>query len=290
MEEYGEIIKNANLKDYNTYKIGGICKYLIKPYNIECLKKLIEYLKENNLKYFILGKGSNVILPDSIFSGVVILLSNINKIEINNDIVYAEAGITLNNLINTLINNNLKGLENLYGIPGTLGGAIVQNAGANKVTISDYLVDVTYLEDGIIKTLKKEDCNFKYRSSNFKNDKNKIILSCTFKLDYANKSDMEKTIKENLLKRKNTQPLEYPNAGSVFKNLDTISAGKLIEDNNLKGYHINDAYISEKHANFIINKGNATSQDIKDLINYIKKTIKEKENIDLELEQEIINY
>lgn len=290
MQQYGELKENVNLKDYNTYKIGGKAKYLIKPYNIEALKDLIRYLKENSIKYFILGKGSNVILPDEDYDGVVILLSKLNHIEIKNNVVYAESGILLNNLINELMNNNLSGLENLYGIPGTLGGAIVQNVEAHKTQISDYLIDIKYLEDDKIKEIRKEDCNFVYRSSIFKKNKSKIILSCTFSLQFKDKSEIKKQIEEIVKKRVATQPLEYPNAGSVFKNPESIPAGKLIEDNNLKGYHINGAYVSNKHANFIVNLDNATSKDIKDLIDYIKIKIKQNTNIDLELEQEIIKY
>ncbi len=290
MQQFGELKENVNLKDYNTYNIGGKAKYLIKPYNIEALKGLIRYLKENSIKYFILGKGSNVILPDEDYDGVVILLSKLNHIEIKNNVVYAESGILLNNLINELMNNNLSGLENLYGIPGTLGGAIVQNVEAHKTQISDYLIDIKYLEDDKIKEIRKEECNFVYRSSIFKKNKSKIVLSCTFSLQFKDKNEIKKQIEEIVKKRIATQPLEYPNAGSVFKNPESIPAGKLIEDNNLKGYHINGAYVSNKHANFIVNLDNATSKDIKDLIYYIKIKIKQNTNIDLELEQEIIKY
>ena len=290
MNKYGEVINNANLKDYNTYKIGGIAKYLVKPNSVENLKELINYLKENNIKYFILGKGSNVILPDENYDGVVIILEKLNNIEINNNIVTVESGCSLNKLINTLINNNLSGLENLYGIPGTIGGSIIQNAGCLGTTISDYLESVTYLENNKINEIKKEECNFSYRNSLFKNDKNKIIISTKFKLNNGNKDEMMEIVKTNMLNRKNKQPLEYPNAGSVFKNPENTSAGKLIEDNNLKGYNVFGAYVSEKHANFIINKDNATSKDIIELINKIQKIVKNNNKIELILEQEIIKY
>ena len=290
MNNYGEVLENVSLKNYNTYKIGGNAKYLIKPYNSDNLIKLIEYLKNNNINYIVLGGGSNIILPDEDYDGVVILLSKLNSIKIDDNKVMVESGINLNKFINTLIENNLGGLENLYGIPGTLGGAIRGNAGANGSSISDYLESVTYLENNIKKTIYKNDCLFDYRNSIFKGDKNKIILDATFNLYKKDKVKMKELIKNNYEKRKNSQPLEYPSAGSVFKNPNNYSAGKLIEDVGLKNYNINDAYVSEKHANFIINKGNATSKDIKDLINYIKLKVYEKYNINLELEQEIINY
>lgn len=290
MKEYGILKENVFLKNYNTYKIGGKVKYLIKPYDINNLILLLDYLKTNKINYFIIGKGSNIILPDQDYNGAIILLDNLNKISIKDNYVNVESGISLNNFILKLVNENLKGLENLCGIPGTVGGAIVQNAGCYNSTISDHLESVTYLEKGIIKTIEKDKCNFKYRNSIFKKNKNLIVLSCTFKLEKGYKEEMLSIIKEHNLKRKNTQPLLYPNAGSVFKNPINNSAGKLIDELGLKNYHINDAYISEKHANFIINKGNAKSKDIIDLIKYIKKEVKNKYDIDLELEQEIIKY
>lgn len=290
MKEYGEILENVSLKKYNTYNIGGNARYIIKPYNVDNLIELIKFLKKNNYKYFVLGKGSNVILPDEDYDGIVILLDNLNKVIINENKAMAEAGIPLNLLINKLIDNNLGGLEKLCGIPGTLGGAVIGNAGCNGSSISDFIISITYLENNIIKTIKKEDCNFKYRSSIFKGDKNIIVLSVKFNLINKNKDEMREIVKINMTKRKNSQPLEYPNAGSVFKNPTDMSAGKLIEDANLKNYHINDAYVSDKHANFIINKGNATKKDIVNLINFIKREIKRIYNIDLELEQVIIEY
>lgn len=290
MNLYGEVLENVSLKDYNTYKIGGKTRYLVKPYNIDSLKELLIYIKNNNLKYIIIGNGSNIILPDSDYDGVVILLSKLNEIKINENTINAFCGVSLTYFVNELVKNNLGGLESLSGIPGTLGGAIFNNAGCYGQTISDKLNSVTYLENGEIKTINKEECNFSYRDSIFKKNKNFIILSAKFKLDYKNKEEMLNIIKENMIKRNTSQPLNYPNAGSVFRNPIGYSAGKLIEDAGLKNYHINGAYVSDKHANFIINKDNASSADIIELIEYIQKEISEKYNIKLKLEQEIIKY
>lgn len=290
MNEYSEVLLNVSLKKYNTYKIGGKTKYLVLPYNIDNLIKLIKYIKENNLKYMIIGCGSNIILPDEDYDGVTILLNKLNKINIENNIVEVESGISLTYFINELVKKNLGGMECLSGIPGTLGGAIVGNAGCYNQTISDNLISVTYLENDEIKTINKIDCNFLYRDSIFKHNKNIIILSAKFKLYYKDEKEMKDIIKENMMKRKDNQPLEYPNAGSVFRNPTSYSAGKLIEDCGLKNYNINGAYISNKHANFIINKDNASSKDIIKLIEYIKEKVNKKYNISLELEQEIIKY
>lgn len=290
LRDFGIVLENVDLKNYNTYKIGGIAKYVVKPNSVDNLIDLIEYLKRENIEYFVLGKGSNVILSDEDFDGVVILLDNLNKCDINENIVKVEVGIVLGTFIMNLVNNNLGGLENLCGIPGTLGGAIVGNAGCYGSQISDYLVNVTYLEDGEVKTISKNECEFSYRDSLFKRDKNKIVLSCKFSLNKSNKEIMLNIIKENTLKRKNSQPLEYPNAGSVFRNPEGVAAGKLIEDLGLKDYNINGAYVSNKHANFIINKDNATSDDIIKLIECIKEKVEKEYGIKLILEQEIVKY
>lgn len=290
MRNYGELLENESLKKYNTYKIGGKAKFLIKPYDINNLKKLLEYLNNKKIQYLLLGKGSNVILPDENYNGVVILLDKLNKIEIKDNLVTVEAGTILNNFINECINNNLGGLENLYGIPGTVGGAIVGNAGCNKSEISDNLIEITYLKDGNIISKNKKDCLFEYRNSEFRNKNDIIILSAKFLLEYKDKEGMKQIIKNNITKRKKNQPLEYPNAGSVFKNPINNSAGKLIDEAGLKNYNIGGAFISDKHANFIINKNSATSKDILSLIEYIKKEVLKKYNINLELEQIIIKY
>lgn len=290
MKEFGIVLENVSLKDYNTYKIGGNAKYIVKPSSVDNLINLIEYLKKENIDFLVIGKGSNIILPDEDFDGVLILLDNLNKYVIKDNVVEVEAGIILGTFIMNLVNNSLGGLENLCGIPGTLGGAIVGNAGCYGSLISDYIVSITYLENGTIKTISKNDCKFSYRNSIFKRDKNKIILSCKFELYKSNKEDMLEVIKENNLKRKNSQPLEYPNAGSVFRNPEGVAAGKLIEDLGLKNYNINGAYVSNKHANFIINKDNAESKDIVTLIEFIQEKVEKEYGIKLILEQEIIKY
>lgn len=290
MEEYGEVKTNVSLKDYNTYKIGGKTKYLVKPFDVDSLIKLIDFLKINNIKYIVLGKGSNIILPDNDFDGCIILLNNLNDLEITDKKVVAKSGISLNKFVIELINNNLKGLEPLYGIPGTVGGAIISNAGCYGKTISDYIYSVKYIEHGKIYEIKKEDCNFTYRNSIFKNDNNKIIIEATFILDDGNKEELLEYIKEIQTKRISAQPLEYPNAGSVFRNPEGLSSGKLIDDLGLKGYSVGGAYISEKHANFIINKNNASSEDILKLIDIVKNKVKETYKIDLELEQIIVKF
>ncbi len=194
----------------------------------------------------------------------------------------------LNKLANELSSKGYTGIEWATGIPGTIGGAIYGNAGAYKSSMSEILVDVTLLDNENIITLKNEKLEFNYRDSLLKHRKNLIVLSCNMKLEKGNIDEIKKTIEERTLKRIETQPLEYPNCGSVFRNPEGMAAGKLIDDSGLKGYTEGGAKISEKHANFIINYDNATSEDIIKLIELIKDKIKKNYNIDLVLEQEII--
>lgn len=286
LDEFGEVTVNIDLCEYNTYKVHSIAKYLIIVDNIVKLTKLINYLNAENLKYFVIGNGSNIIMP-SFYDGVVIKL-NINDLEIKNDKVIVGASYMINRLSMDTINHNLSGLEWASGIPGTIGGSIYGNAGAYNDSISNYVEEIEVLENNHIKILKKNDIFFEYRSSSLQK-RNLIILKATLKLKKGNKAESLALVNDRLQRRINTQPLNYPSAGSVFRNPDGFYAGKLIEDLNLKGTTIGGAKISEKHANFIINTGSATGENIIELINLIKTKVKEKYQIDLILEQKIIN-
>lgn len=278
-----KITKNKNLKDYNTYKLNAICKTFIEIDAEEELIKLISNIKE---PYKIIGNGSNLILPEYI-NGIIIHL-NLKVIYIKNNEITASSGILLPNLVNKTINNNLTGLEWASGIPASLGGAIMNNAGAYKHSILDYITKIKVLENNQIKEITKDEIKASHHQTNLKN-KNIIILSATLKLEKGNKEESLNLIKEYTQKRINSQPINYPSAGSVFQNPEGDYAGKIIESLGLKNFHIKDAYISEKHANFIINKGSATSKDILELIKIIKEQCKREYNINLKLEQEIIN-
>lgn len=288
---YGDVFENCSLKDYNTYHIDSSCDYLIKPKSVECLIALLKKLKEINKPYFIIGAGSNIIIPSSHFNGVVIKLDNLHNIEVNKNIVISEAGASLNKLAMEIIAHGLKGLEWATGIPGNVGGSVVGNAGAYNSSIFDYITEITCLdkEYNIVK-LKKDEIKYSYRYTSFKDSKDYIIISVTFSFALGDEEDSLALIKDRLERRSASQPLNYPSAGSVFRNPEGLYAGKLIEDLNLKNYHINDAFVSDKHANFIINKGNATSYDIINLINEIKEKVKKEYNVDLFLEQEIIKW
>jgi len=289
LNKYGEVLVDVSLESYNTYGIKTSTKYLIKPNNLEDLKELVKYLNESNIKYYVLGKGSNVILPDNKFNGVIISLENLKRLEINENIVEVEAGIVLGTFVMECINHSLGGLEYLAGIPGTLGGALYGNAGVKDSCIYDYLENITILKNNEIITINKNNIDYSYRNTMFK-ETNAIILGATFKLYKDDENKLKEIVKENRIKRLNSQPLEYKNAGSVFKNPEGDYAGRLIESLGLKGYTIGGAQISERHANFIVNVANATGSDIRNLIKYIKDKVYEAYKIELELEQIIIDW
>ncbi len=272
---------------YNTYRLHTKAKCVVFPCDINELKKVLEIVKNSNSKYLILGNGSNVILPDY-YDGVVIKLDNFNKCEINDDYVYVECGYMINKLALELVNKGYSALEWASGIPGTIGGCIYNNAGAYKSEISDVLISVNVFDGKDIKEIDASKLEFEYRDSIFKKNKSLIIISCKIKINKSSKEELMELITERTNKRIQTQDLSHPSCGSVFRNPENIPAGKLIDDLGLKGYSINGAGVSNIHANFIINNGNATQKDIVELIDKIKKDVKDTYNIDLILEQEII--
>lgn len=286
LEDFGKIVENASLKNYNTHKIEAKCKYFIIINNQNKLRDLIKYLNQNNIKYFILGNGSNIILPDY-YDGVVIKLE-LNDLIIEDNIITVGASHMLNKLASITVNKSLAGLEWAAGVPGTVGGGIIGNASCYDGSLMPLIIKLDVLDKGIFKTITTSDFKYSYRYTSLKEDKI-IILKAYFKLEKGNKEELLEIIKDRTKKRIMSQPLEYPSAGSVFKNPEGNSAGKLIEDAGLKGYKIGGAEISDKHANFIINKDSATSDDIKNLIKYIQNKVLEKYGINLILEQEIIN-
>lgn len=283
-----EYYKNISLKKYNTYKIDVNCDYLVYPKSIHELQELLKYLKDNNIHYLILGNGSNVILAKPNFD-VVIKLDRINNIEIKDNIVIAGAGVSLIKLSNICMENNLNGLSFAGGIPGLLGASTAMNAGAYKEDMASIVKEVKVLTPNLeIKTMKNSELEYAYRDSFLKRNKDFICVEVTLSLEYENKEIIKHRMLDRRDRRISSQPVNMPSAGSVFRNPEGLSAGKLIEDIGLKGYTIGGAQVSEKHANFIINTSNATYEDIISLIDYIKEKVKEKYNIDLILEQEIV--
>ena len=290
LERFGKLKENVDLKKYNTYKISGTAKYLIEVKDEESLVQLINYLKENNINYYVFGNGSNVVIPENEFNGVIIKLNEFNQIIIDDDEVTVGAGVMLPKLVNETVNNCLKGLEWASGIPGTLGGSVVGNAGAYLSEIFDFIVSVRVLDSGVIKELKKSDIEYKYRYTSLKNNKNVIVLSAKLRLEKGNSDESFNLMKKRMERRLESQPLDYPNAGSVFRNPENDFAGRLIEECGLKGKTIGGAMVSTKHANFIINYDNASCSDVRDLIKLVHDEVLNKTGVDLIVEQEIIDW
>lgn len=286
----GDIKENVSLKTLTTLKVGGISKYVFYPKDVTSLKKALTLFKENNINYKIFGNGSNIIPSDKIYDGVIIKLSSLNNLKTNDEVIEVEAGYSLMKLAKEVIKLGLSGLEWANGIPGTIGGAVYMNAGAYKQDMSFVLEKITALDENMnIVTLNKDELDFSYRHSRLM-EENLICLSATLKLEKKDISLIEEVVNKRKEKRMETQPLEYPSAGSVFRNPFNDFAGRLVEECNLKGKQIGGAMISLKHANFIINKDNATGKDVLDLINLAKKEVKEKFNIELKQEQELFNF
>ena len=283
------VLEEASLLNNNTYKIPSICKYLITVNEIDGLIELLKYLRNNNIKYFILGAGSNVVLGDY-FDGAVIKLNGLNYVNINDLDVVVGAGTMMGRLTMKTVEANLTGLEWAINIPGTVGGSIVGNAGAYNSEMFDSLVSIKVLNDNLeIQSIKKEDLIYNYRHTNIKELK-LVDLEGTFRLDKGNKEESLELIKDRCERRCQSQPLDMPSAGSVFRNPDGDYAGRLIEQVGLKGKTLGGAQISLKHANFIVNTGSATSKDIKNLIELVQKEVKDKFDIDLIVEQEILDW
>jgi len=287
----GKIDKNASLKKYTTYKAGGIAKVVVYPKSIDKLISLLELLKKEDIKYKILGNGSNLVFSDKTYDGVLIKLNEINHCEIDGTVIKVGAGHSLIALALKTAKLGLTGLEFATGIPGTVGGAIYMNAGAYKSDMGYIVSEVKLLTPNLeIITMYNKDLNFKYRSSFLQKNDGYICLEATIVLKEGDKKEIHDIIEDRRQKRLMTQPLDYPSAGSVFRNPDNDFAWRLIDSCGLKGYKIGGAEVSEKHANFIINKGNATATDIHDLILYVKDTVLKETGVELKIEQEFVNW
>lgn len=283
------IKKDILLKHYTTYKVGGKADMLITPSSIEELIKVLKFVRENHIKYKILGNGSNVIFSNKDYHGVIIKLDEFQKLEMLGREIVVGAGYSLMRLAMKSSLAGLSGMEFATGIPGTIGGAVFMNAGA-------YLSDMGYIVKSIkvltpdyeIVEMSNKELNFHYRTSFLKEHPEYICLEANIVLKHGKKEAIMEVIQDRKKRRLETQPLEYPSAGSVFRNPIGDSAGRIIESVGLKGTKIGGAMVSEKHANFIINVGDATGEDIKELIDLVKKTVKEKTGIELKAEQEFV--
>ena len=281
------VLLNESMKKHTSFKIGGDADVFIYVNNIESLKIILGLITTENIPYFIIGNGTNLLVADDGFRGVVLNLQHgLKNIEINKEenTIYCEAGVPLNKVCVCALQNNLSGLEFAWGIPGTCGGALSMNAGAYGSDISNVIESSKHLTpSGATETLSKNELNLSYRKSIF-SEKPFVLSSMKFKLQKANEKDIRAKMYENIYKRKLKQPLEYPNAGSIFKRPKGYFAGALIEQSGFKGKFVGGAMVSPKHSGFIINTGKATASDVSNLIYLIKDKVYKEFGVILECE------
>ena len=284
-----QVKMNEPLRSYTSFQIGGPCDYFIEPENMNEISQVLELCSKEDVPVFILGNGSNLLVTDKGYRGVVIhLYNNYNDVVVEGNRIRAESGITLAALSSAAAKNNLTGLEFASGIPGTLGGAVYMNAGAYGGEMKQVIKEVVAVSpEGVINTFCAEELDFGYRHSAL-HDSGYTALEVTLELAYGEQGSIKDMMKELNARRKEKQPLEYPSAGSTFKRPEGYFAGKLIMDAGLSGYRIGDAMVSDKHCGFVINVGDASFEDVYQLIQHIQKTVLSRYGVELEREVRII--
>ena len=286
--DINDIKIDEKLSEYVNFKVGGPADILLIPNSKEQVIKSIKICKENNIPFYLIGNGSNILVRDGGFRGVVLSLKNVKNIYVDGEKIEAECGVMLKEVSDKAIENSLTGFEFACGIPGTIGGAVFMNAGAYDGEISKVIESAEVIDENCnIIRLSREELDFGYRSS-LVMKKGYTVLSAVFKLEKGQVKTIKELIEDLTNKRESKQPLEYPSAGSTFKRPTGYFAGKLIQDAGLKGYSIGGAAVSEKHSGFVINKGNATAKYITDLIKHIQDEVKKQFGVDLHPEVRII--
>ena len=286
--DINDIKIDEKLSEYVNFKVGGPADIFLIPNSKEQVIKSIKICKENNIPFYLIGNGSNILVRDGGFRGVVLSLKNVKNIYVDGEKIEAECGVMLKEVSDKAIENSLTGFEFACGIPGTIGGAVFMNAGAYDGEISKVIESAEVIDENCnIIRLSREELDFGYRSS-LVMKKGYTVLSAVFKLEKGQVKTIKELIEDLTNKRESKQPLEYPSAGSTFKRPTGYFAGKLIQDAGLKGYSIGGAAVSEKHSGFVINKGNATAKDITDLIKHIQDEVKKQFGVDLHPEVRII--
>ena len=273
------------MKKHITFRVGGPADYFVMPKSVEEIKAVVALCREENIPYYILGNGSNLLVGDKGFRGVVIqIYREMSAIEVDGEMIRVQAGALLSRVGSAALEAELQGFEFASGIPGTMGGAVVMNAGAYGGEIKDVIVDATVLTpEGKVLVLKKEDLELGYRTSVIAK-KDYIVLEANLQLKKGNKEEIRARMDELKVQRVTKQPLEYPSAGSTFKRPEGYFAGKLIQDAGLRGFQVGGAQVSEKHCGFVINKGNATAADVAELINQVSEKVMEEFGVRLEPE------
>lgn len=288
--DVGQVWLNEPLKNHTTIKVGGPADLFIQPRDKEGLVQALNILRQAQVPWFVIGRGSNLLVRDGGIRGAVIKLGKgLDTLTISNEWVTVGAGFSMIKLATIVAQQGLSGLEFAGGIPGTVGGAVFMNAGAHGSDISSVLVSAQVLyQDGQIKELSKEELHFGYRTSSLQREPKGICLEATFELKKGDKEEIMRHMAQNKEYRRKTQPLQEPCCGSVFRNPKPHSSGRLIEQAGLKGYRVGDAQVSTKHANFIVNLGNARASDVLALIRHIQETVYSLYGIQLKPEVEIV--
>jgi UDP-N-acetylmuramate dehydrogenase len=284
----GRIALNEPMAKYTTFRIGGPADIYLEPLDKEDAVGLFRSLEEESTPYFVMGNGSNILISDQGVQGAVVNLEGgFTYLRYEDGVVTAGAGVKLAKFVDFCIEHDRGGAEMLAGIPGTLGGGIIMNAGAYGGEISDFMIDVELIRDGRLMTIRKEDAGFAYRTSSLQGD---VILEARFRFPEGDAGQMKQLRKSTLVKRKSSQPVQWPNAGSIFKNPPGDYAARLIQECGLKGRQVGGAQISELHANFIINLGDARAEDVLELIRIARREVLERFSIELELEIKLVGF
>ncbi len=270
-----KIRENEPMRNHTTWRIGGPADRLVQPESVEELQQAILDAKASGEPFYVIGGGSNLLVSDDGVAGTVIQLGgSLKGLQITDRYIIAEAGVPLPFLARKAAEHGLSGLEFAAGIPGSVGGAVFMNAGAYRGQISDVIKEVTCCdENGQLMILDAKDCGFSYRNSRFKQDRSMTIVSVKMELNFGQKEEILEQMQKNTASRNEKQPVEYPNAGSIFKNPAGDAAGRLIELVGAKGWRQGDAMVSEKHSNFIVNVGKATCVDVLNLVSRVKQAV-----------------
>lgn len=284
----GRVLVEAPMRQFTSMKVGGPADSLFFPKDVDELRKLVRYARRKSIPFFILGKGTNLVVRDKGVRGWVISLTQgMKKIQLNGEVVEAEGGLPLQRLVQFTIQKGLTGLEPFFGIPGTVGGGLAMNAGAWGAELKDVLRSITLMkDDGEVVERSRPRLKFSYRRLDLPSSW--IILKGRFQLKKGKKEEILERVKSYSEMRKRTQPLDYPSAGSIFRNPQGGPAGKWIEEAGLKGFRMGQAMISDRHANFIINLGKATAEEVIDLMELVERKIYEKRGISLEREVKVV--
>lgn len=285
-----EILIDSPMSRQTSFKVGGNADIIAFPKTVSALTEILITANKNGIPCTVMGNGSNLLVRDCGIRGIVVKTTGMNTdFEIDNDIIHCSAGTSLSKLCTVALENGLTGLEFAYGIPGTVGGAVFMNAGAYGGEIKDVLQSVQHISpDFLLKNVNAAELNLGYRTSFYSKNPDYIIATAEFKLQKGDKKSIKAKMDDLIGRRKDKQPLEFPSAGSTFKRPEGYFAGALIEQCGLKGYRIGGAEVSEKHAGFIINRYSGTAADILDLIDHVRKTVKENTGVTLEPEVKII--